>query len=61
MRDWLKEARLSKDYKSCKMVAVKLGISQSHYTSIENGSRRPSIKIAKKIAELLEIDWLRFY
>lgn len=60
MRDWLKEIRKSTGMTTY-TAAKKLGISQSLYSSIENGSRGVSIKNAKKIAALFQFDWVEFY
>jgi putative transcriptional regulator len=58
MRDWLVEIRGTKSqYK----VAEEIGIAQSTYASIESGSRRPSVDMAKRIAEKMGFDWTRFY
>ncbi len=61
MRGWLKEMRINKGYKTCKDAASVIGISPSHYTSIENGSRKPSIDVAKKIAKIFAFEWTKFY
>lgn len=37
------------------------GISQSFYSSIESGVRRPSVEVAKKIGEFLGFDWTLFF
>lgn len=42
-------------------VSAKAGITQQYYNFIENGKRRPSVAVAKKIAEVLGFDWTRFY
>jgi len=36
-------------------------ISESYYSMIESGQRDLSPGIAKKIAELLQFDWTKFY
>ncbi|HHW57790.1 MAG TPA: helix-turn-helix transcriptional regulator [Clostridia bacterium] len=52
-RKRLKELR--KQYGlSVKDIANTVGISTSHYYKIEEGVRNPTLKIAKKIAEILE-------
>lgn len=38
--------------KSQKEIADKIGITTSHYGFIENGDRQPSLKVAKKIADV---------
>lgn len=42
-------------------VAERSGISYPHYNFIENGKRRPSVKVAKRIAALLGFSWTRFF
>lgn len=42
-------------------IAESIGISRVAYTNIENGKRRPSPKVAKKIAHVLDIDWTIFF
>ncbi|RIJ63119.1 helix-turn-helix transcriptional regulator [Rummeliibacillus sp. POC4] len=44
-------------------VAVKSGasITRQYYGMIENGERRPSVDVAKKIANVLGIDWTIFF
>lgn len=56
----IKEIR--KEKKITQTEAAKMvGISQSMYSAIENLTRRPSPKIAKKIAKLFGFDWTIFY
>ena len=42
-------------------MAEKVGISISGYCNIENNRDLPSIKTAKKIAEIINQDWSKFY
>ena len=56
----LKEIRKKANMTS-KETAQKSGISYQHYNFIENGVRRPSVKVAKRIAEVLGFEWTRFY
>lgn len=58
MRDWLVEIR---GQKSQYKVAEEIGIAQSTYASIETGSRRPSVEMAKRIAGTMGFEWTRFY
>jgi len=51
-RKKLKELRKKYDL-SVKDIANTVGISTSHYYKIEEGIRNPTLKIAKKIAEIL--------
>ena len=59
-RDWLKEARLSKNM-SQKFVAENIGIARSVYTRYELGIRTPKPEIAKKIADLLGVEKEKFF
>ena len=47
--------------KSQAEVAEDIGISRAAYSNIENGKRRPSVEVAKRIAAVLGFDWTRFY
>jgi len=60
VRKFLKEARKSKGLKQ-KDVADAVGISCAAYSNIEIGKRDPSVKLAKKIALLLGLDWTEFF
>lgn len=42
-------------------LAEKCEISRSHVTRIERGEIKPSVPVAKKLGEILEIDWRCFY
>lgn len=42
-------------------VAKKAGIARPYYTMIEQGKRRPSPEVAKKIANVLGFGWTFFY
>lgn len=64
-RNWLRALRKEKRATQ-KQLGIAAGISASHYCLIEAGGRRPSVEIAKKIAEALNFklhgfDWTKFY
>jgi len=42
-------------------VSVRCDITRQFYSMIENSERSPSVETAKKIAEVLNFDWTRFY
>ena len=42
-------------------IAERAGVTQQFYNYIENGRRRPSVSVAKKIAAVLGFDWTEFY
>ena len=44
-----------------RQVADAAGISESMYCLIESGKRRPSPEVAKRIAEILDFKWTRFF
>lgn len=56
----LKNLRIEASY-SQKSFAQLIGISQNHYSNIENGVRRPSPEVAKRIADVLGFrsEWYR--
>ena len=57
---WLKEIRAKKKYTQEQM-SKEIGVAQNTYCNIENGKRRPSVEVAKKIAEVLDFDWTKFF
>lgn len=57
---WLKEKRESHSMTQ-KNVATQVGLSRAAYTNIETGAKKPSVKLAKRIAEVLGFDWTKFY
>ena len=59
-RDWLIQIRNIKEVSIADMVE-KLGITQQMYNYIENNKRNPSVKLAQKIANVLDFDWTLFY
>ncbi len=58
--DWLIDIRNDRRLTQCE-VATLADISQSHYAAIENCVRMPSVKTAKKIADVLGFEWTRFF
>ena len=62
MRKWLKEIRKKKGL-SQYQVARQAKLSQSYYAGIETGERghKLPVQTAKKIAEVLDFDWTKFY
>lgn len=60
MLDWLKSIRKDANLSTYK-AAKSIGISQSHYSSIENGSRGVTVTNAKKIASFFGFDWTKFF
>jgi putative transcriptional regulator len=60
LRSWLKELRDSKDLTQTQ-VADSCEISRSYYTHIENGTKDPTVKVAKKIATVLGFCWTKFF
>lgn len=51
-----KERNLTQEEMACE-----LGMSRQYYNALENGIRKPSIELAKKIAEKLGIEWTIFF
>lgn len=60
MTNWLLRIREEKNMKQ-QNVAEEAGITRPYYTMIERGKRRPSPKVAKKIAKALGFPWTFFY
>lgn len=60
MGNWLKIYRIKLNLSQAK-VASMARITTQHYNYIENGSRRPSPQVAKRIAEALGFkdEWYR--
>ncbi len=58
--EWLKDIR-RKAGLTCEAIGSEVGITQQYYNFIENGKRRPSVAIAKRIAAVLGFDWTRFF
>jgi Uncharacterized protein conserved in bacteria len=56
MRKWLKTSRIEKGF-TMKALSEKLGISESYYCAIENGTRQEKMdmSIASRLSEELEI------
>lgn len=60
MRDWLKIKR-NQINKSQEAIALSAGITQQHYSLIENGERTPSVETAQAIAKALCFNWTLFF
>ena len=58
--NWLKRLRTEKGLTQNE-VARKAGFSYQLYSHIETGRRTPTVRVAKKIAKVLEFDWTEFY
>lgn len=59
-RTWLKEIR-EKNGINQQQLAEIVGTSREYITMIENGQRNPSVNVAKKIAEIFNIEWTLFF
>lgn len=56
----VKRARLDKGF-SQGDIGDMFGFTRQYYQQIEVGTKRPSIELAKTLAEILEIEWTTFY
>lgn len=56
----LKEVRKSKGFTQ-EELAAKCDVQRTTVTMIETGENLPSVQLAKKLAEVLEIDWTEFF
>ncbi|MBG9786909.1 helix-turn-helix transcriptional regulator [Brevibacillus laterosporus] len=57
-REWLVKARGSMTREE---VSKLIGISRQYYSMIELGDRNPSVSVAKRIGEVLGINWTLFF
>ncbi|WP_252503235.1 helix-turn-helix transcriptional regulator [Sporosarcina sp. Marseille-Q4943] len=46
---------------SHQQIADEVSISRQFYGMIENGERRPSVEVAKKIGRVMDLDWQIFF
>ena len=60
LRQWLQTLRLDKKLTQ-EDIAARAGIKRSYYTMIENGTRNPSVKVAKQLATVLGFPWTLFF
>jgi len=60
MREWLKYKRIYKGF-SQEELAKLVGIDNTSISKYEVGERNPSVDVAKKIADILEFSWVKFY
>ncbi|HBP38661.1 MAG TPA: transcriptional regulator [Clostridiales bacterium] len=60
MRKWLVDRRKNRGMTQMD-IAAKAGISRAYYTQLETGQRDPSIKVAIRLAEILDLEWTWFY
>lgn len=60
MRIWLKNIRKNKRLTQIE-VAKMTYVDVTMISKLELGRRDPSVKLAKKIAEVLDFDWEQFY
>lgn len=58
--EWLKNKRVEKGL-SQQAVADGAQIARGAYSNIENGERRPSVEVAKRIGGVLGFPWTRFF
>ena len=56
----LKEVRKTKGLTQ-EELAAKCDVQRTTVTMIETGENLPSVQLAKKLAEVLEIDWTEFF
>lgn len=60
MMEWLKAIREKRNLTQ-EEVSKKIGASQPTYCNIESGARQPSVKMAKRIGEVMGFSWTRFF
>jgi len=57
-RKWLIKYRGNKTHEE---VAIQSGVKRQYYSMIENGTRTPSVEVAKRIGNSLGFDWTLFF
>jgi transcriptional regulator with XRE-family HTH domain len=60
MREWLRQARESAGLTQ-KQLGEKVNKNITTIGKYENGTRRPSYEVAKRIASILGFDWTLFF
>lgn len=58
--DWLKKLRKEQKLTQANVSEV-AGISHQSYSFIETGRRKPTVRVAKRIAAVLGFEWTRFF
>ncbi|MED4922940.1 helix-turn-helix transcriptional regulator [Anoxybacillus geothermalis] len=62
LRNTLIRAREAKQLTQEQVVSMSgANITRQYYSMIENGDRRPSVDVAKKIAPVLGVSWTIFF
>lgn len=56
----LQKERMSKGLTQ-EQLASEVGVVRQTICEIERGKNKPSVKVAKKIAEVLDLDWTNFF
>ena len=56
----IKELRIKKGLTQ-EQLANECGVQRTTITMIELGENKPSVELAKKLGEILEIDWKGFF
>lgn len=56
----LQKLRLEKELTQ-QQLADKCGVVRQTISEIENGRNKPSVELAKKLGEILEIEWVEFF
>lgn len=58
--EWLRGMRIEAGKTLAEMAAL-IGVSECYLSRLETGNRRPSVTMAKKIADVLACDWTKFF
>lgn len=59
-RKWLKDYREARKLTQEETASLS-GIARSYYTHIEQGTKTPSVEVAKSISKVLKFDWVVFF
>jgi putative transcriptional regulator len=55
------EVRRKKLHLSQEKIAKKVGVTRQYYNAIENQKSTPSVKLAKDLAGILDLEWTIFF
>ncbi|SDX46048.1 DNA-binding transcriptional regulator, XRE-family HTH domain [Marininema mesophilum] len=62
MRHWLIIARTEGEVSfTQEEIATKVNVKRQYYGMIEKGTRTPSVSLAKRIANILNFNWVIFF
>lgn len=58
--EWLRELRHKKNM-TMRQVADAVGVTEGYICMLEKDKKRPSVDLAKKLANIYKINWTKFF